>query len=52
MEYPKNQWTRSTYTSSHGWNMIPYIGNEEYPNSVGRGGGASEDIYVTFCFCI
>lgn len=45
-------WTRSTYNSAHGWNIIPAIEDAEYTGSVGRAGGASTDVYIVFCFCI
>lgn len=45
-------WTRSTYNSAHGWNIIPAINDIEFTESVGRAGGASTDIYIVFCFCV
>ena len=45
-------WTRSTFNSSHGWNIIPAINDQNYHGSVDRAGGASDDIYIVFCFCV
>ena len=45
-------WTRSTFTSEHGWNIIPAIDDTEYYGSAARAGGASDDVYIMFCFCI